>query len=67
MFFRVKHQKIVQVYLLVFTIISVLVVFAAFIAYRMLLHEQREEIQAVIAKLMNSDDINQRLGKCIDR
>lgn len=63
MFFRVRHQKMMLIYLVVFIILSVLVVLGALIAYHALLREQHFQIQATVAKLMNSDGINQRFGK----
>lgn len=64
MFFRVRHQKMVHVYLLVLVILGVLVVLGAMIAYHALLREQRFQIQAAVAKLASGDSNYQHFGKC---
>lgn len=63
MFFRVRHHKMVHVYLLVFVVLGVLVVLSAMIAYHALLREQHFQIQAAVAKLTNSDFKNLHFGK----
>jgi hypothetical protein len=64
MFFRVRHQKMVHVYLIVLVILGMLVVLGAMIAYHALLREQNFQIQAAVAKLVNGDSNHQRFGKC---
>ncbi|VVC34688.1 Sulfotransferase,P-loop containing nucleoside triphosphate hydrolase [Cinara cedri] len=60
MFFRVRHQKMMHVYLVVFVLLSVLVVLGAYIAYHVLLRQQHFQIQSAVSKLMHSDNINRR-------
>lgn len=65
MFLRVRHQKVVHVYLILLLILGILVVMGAMIAYHALLREQHFQIQAAVAKFASSDANNQRFGKCI--
>lgn len=65
MFLRVRHQKIVYVYLIVLMILGVSAVLGAMITYNALLREQNFQIQAAVAKLASGDVNNQRFGKCI--
>ncbi|CAH1730987.1 heparan sulfate 2-O-sulfotransferase 1 [Aphis gossypii] len=55
MFFRVRHQKMVHVYLVVLVILGMLVVLGAMIAYHALLREQNFQIEAAVAKLVNGN------------
>lgn len=64
MFLRVRHHKMVHVYLFVLVILGVLVVLGAMIAYHALLREQNFQIETAVSKLMNND--NQHFGKSIN-
>lgn len=63
MFFRVRHQKMVHVYLVVLVILGMLVVLGAMIAYHALLREQNFQIEAAVAKLVNGNSNYQHFGK----
>lgn len=64
MFFRLRHQRTVHVYLLVFVILSGLVVLGVLIAYRAILREQKIQIRAAVDELAWGDGgVNQRFGK----
>lgn len=65
MFFRVRHQKMVYVYLLILILLSILVALGAMIAYHALLREQRFQIEAAVAKLTSGGGDKQQFCKCI--
>lgn len=62
MFFRVRHQKMVHVYLLILVILGVLVVLGAMIAYHALLREQDFQIQTAVNKLTGGRNFH-HIGK----
>lgn len=62
MFFRLRHQKMVHVYLVILIILGILVVLGTIIAYHALLHEQNFQIQAAVSKMINNDNNYQNFG-----
>lgn len=66
MVFRVRNQRIVHVYVLVFVTLGVLVALSAIAAYHVLLREQNFQIRAAVAKFTNGDFKNLQFGKYIN-
>lgn len=63
MFFRVRHHKMVYVYLLVLVIMGILVVLGAMIAYHALLREQHFQIEEAVSKLTSG--VRRQFGKFV--